>query len=117
MRVAYIDCFAGISGDMLLGALIDAGVPAEVLEDATAAHGLGAKLWIERVDRSGICCTKVHVFDGDHLADATPDAAHAHESVEQQPLKAEAHSHQPKTQHQHKIGHAHTRSCPQACRA
>ena len=75
MRVAYIDCFAGIAGDMLLGALVDAGVPAEVLVDATAALGLGASLRIERVDRSGIACTKVHVLEGDHLAEAHAETA------------------------------------------
>ena len=42
MRIAYLECFAGISGDMLLGALIDAGVPLEVLIEATAALDLGA---------------------------------------------------------------------------
>lgn len=93
MRIAYLDCFAGIAGDMFLAALIDAGVPPQVLHDATAALNIGATLRIEKVDRSGISATKVHVLEGDHLA-------------EQQPLRQEAHT-QPKTQHQHKTGQAH----------
>ena len=32
MRIAYFDCFSGISGDMVLGALLDLGVPLEILE-------------------------------------------------------------------------------------
>jgi hypothetical protein len=104
MRVAYIDCFAGIAGDMLLGALVDAGVPAQVLEDATAALGLGASLRMERVDRSGIACTKIHVLVDGHLADAHAETV----QDEQQPLKSAAHSHQPKTQHLHKTGHTHS---------
>ena len=53
MRIAYLDCFAGIAGDMFLGALIDAGVPASVLHEATAALNLNASLRMETVDRTG----------------------------------------------------------------
>ena len=42
MKIGTIECFAGISGDMLLGALIDAGVPAETLQEAASALGIGA---------------------------------------------------------------------------
>ena len=63
MRIAYLDCFSGISGDMFLGALIDAGVSAQVLEEAVATLNIGAKLQISRVNRSGITATKVDVLD------------------------------------------------------
>ncbi len=64
MRIAYLDCFSGISGDMFLGALVDAGVSPEVLEKTVAALALGARLEISRVDRSGISATKVDVIVG-----------------------------------------------------
>lgn len=65
MRIAYLDCFSGISGDMMMGALVDAGVPASLLEETVAALGLGARLEITRVSRSGISATKVDVWAGD----------------------------------------------------
>jgi pyridinium-3,5-bisthiocarboxylic acid mononucleotide nickel chelatase len=60
-RIAYLDCFSGISGDMFLGALIDAGVPPEIFLKTVAALNLGAALEINRVTRSGISATKVDV--------------------------------------------------------
>jgi uncharacterized protein (TIGR00299 family) protein len=104
MRIAYLDCFAGISGDMLLGALVDVGVDPQILHKATAALNLGASLKIERVDRSGISATKVHVFEGTRLAESEHHT-HASEPAHQH---THTHQHQPQTQHEHKVGHSHT---------
>jgi hypothetical protein len=62
MRIAYLECFSGMSGDMFLGALVDAGVPARLFEETVAALGLGAQLEISRVVRTGISATKVDVY-------------------------------------------------------
>jgi pyridinium-3,5-bisthiocarboxylic acid mononucleotide nickel chelatase len=84
MRIAYLECFSGISGDMFLGALVDAGVRPQLLEDTVAALGMGAKLQISRVIRSGISATKVDVWvDGEKDMPreeywAKQDAAHEH---------------------------------------
>lgn len=61
-KALIFDPFAGISGDMLLGALIDLGLPSEWLEARVAALGLGGSVAVERVDRSGIACGRVR-FD------------------------------------------------------
>jgi hypothetical protein len=63
MRIAYLDCFSGISGDMFLGALLDAGVPAHLFEETVAALNIGAHMAVTRVDRSGISATKVDVSE------------------------------------------------------
>src|SRR5438067_1302595 len=62
MLITYLDCFSGISGDMFLGALIDAGVPAKIFEEAVEALGVGARLEISKVNRSGISAAKVDVI-------------------------------------------------------
>ena len=119
MRIAYLDCFAGISGDMFLGALLDAGLDPQILHDTVSALNLGATLEVEKVNRAGITSTKVHVFEGGHLADSAPHShehaqphSHSHadtDSVaEQHSHNTRTHSHQIETQHQHKTGHPHT---------
>ncbi|MGB8011442.1 MAG: nickel pincer cofactor biosynthesis protein LarC [Terriglobales bacterium] len=77
MRIAYLDCFSGISGDMFLGAMVDAGVSTQLLEDTVAALDIGASLEMKRVFRSGISATKVdvHTPDGE---DTKHDHDHAH---------------------------------------
>src|SRR2546430_11529514 len=47
MTIAYFDCFAGISGDMTLGALIDGGADRAVLDAAVEALGLGGEVKID----------------------------------------------------------------------
>jgi pyridinium-3,5-bisthiocarboxylic acid mononucleotide nickel chelatase len=64
--IAYFDCVSGISGDMVLGALIDAGLGIERLRDQLASLQVsGYALRSERVLRAGIAATRLHVeLDG-----------------------------------------------------
>ena len=62
MRAAYLDCFSGISGNMFLGALVDAGLPEAVLRDAIAKIDLkGFSIKIKPVDKWGIRATHLDV--------------------------------------------------------
>lgn len=78
MRIAYLECFAGISGDMFLGALVDAGVDPKLLHDAVASLNVGAILEIEKVDRSGINASNVRVRVDGTSAETAASASHAH---------------------------------------
>src|SRR5438876_8127704 len=61
VRVAHFDCFSGISGDMTVAALIDAGVDAEAIRDGIASLGLPVTLEIEKVRKGGFAATSVRV--------------------------------------------------------
>jgi hypothetical protein len=77
MKIAYFDCFSGISGDMILGALIDAGLELKELE--TGLNGLsvrGFRLRAEKTSRRGITGTKVTVeIDESHTERHLKDIA------------------------------------------
>jgi len=62
VKIAYFHCFAGISGDMILGALVDAGLDWDQLQQDLAGLALpGFQLRAEKVVKQGIGGTKVHV--------------------------------------------------------
>jgi len=63
-KVIYLDLFSGAAGDMLLGALLDAGLALDVLEDELGKMDLaGYELQLERQVRHGLSGTKLHVRD------------------------------------------------------
>jgi uncharacterized protein (TIGR00299 family) protein len=76
MNVAYFDCIAGASGDMLLGSLVDAGLPMKELNSRLSMLGLGNEfeLRTRKVDKNGFVATKLDVIvqdnrHGRHLAE------------------------------------------------
>lgn len=89
MKLAYFDCFSGISGDMTLGALIAAGANVEALREGLAGLGLsGWELRLRQVVRHGIAATDVEVYvegwhepsrDPGHPHGPTHDQEHSHD--------------------------------------
>jgi uncharacterized protein (TIGR00299 family) protein len=100
MRIAYLECFSGISGDMFLGALVDAGVSPALVEETVRALDLGARLEITKVMRSGITATKVDVWVGDEKEGPAEGHAHSHGHEH-----GDSHSHS--HEHEHSHGHSH----------
>ncbi len=81
MTIAYLDIFTGISGDMFLGVLVDAGCPLEVMQQALVS--LPLELSSEEVTRGGLRGTQVqvHLLDaGQHHPHHGPAAGHDHRS-------------------------------------
>lgn len=80
MKIAYFDCFSGISGDMTLGAFVDAGLDINVLQEQLARlHIHGYALSAEKVKRAGISGTKVHVtISSPHTSASAPHHDHRH---------------------------------------
>jgi hypothetical protein len=61
MKICYLDAFSGISGDMAVGALMDAGAPAADVLDALRSLDTGARYEVEKTARRGITASKFRV--------------------------------------------------------
>jgi len=97
-RVLYLDGFSGISGDMLLGAFLDAGLPIEALRTALGSLAVsGYSIAAEPVLRAGVSATRFVVQE-----DGGPGHEHSHAHVDEQG-NVHVHSHA----HDHEPGHHH----------
>jgi pyridinium-3,5-bisthiocarboxylic acid mononucleotide nickel chelatase len=80
-RTLYLDCFAGASGDMLVGAMLDCGLDFELLRTELLKLGVeGYELSLARVDRSGVSAAKfdVHLTGALHLHGHHHNHEHSH---------------------------------------
>ncbi|HEY9463645.1 MAG TPA: nickel pincer cofactor biosynthesis protein LarC [Vicinamibacterales bacterium] len=104
MKVLYFDCFAGAAGDMILGALIDAGVKLEDVRRALGSLAISpSTVWTERVIRTGIAATKFCV-KGEH-----GPLDHAHDDSRGHDDHSRDHEHDHGLHHQ---GHRHVHTEP-----
>ena len=71
MKILYFDCFAGAAGDMILGALLDAGLPFDELKRALGSVAVeGWDVSIDRVVKTGVTATKFRVHERVHSSTA-----------------------------------------------
>jgi len=104
-RVLHLDTFSGISGNMFLGALLDAGLPQRELEAALAGLGVAHRLRVTRVRRGALAAryVEVEVPGAVRRARAKPEkrlaVAHLHDR--------HPHAHDPEGDHAHHHDHAH----------
>jgi uncharacterized protein (TIGR00299 family) protein len=105
MRIGFLECFAGISGDMLMGALVDAGAPIELLQRTAASLALGAELRVTRVNRSGIQSTKIDVMVAGQLHEPAAPSGPVQQEIKPEHEAALGHGHHHDHHHHH---HDHT---------
>ena len=102
MRTLYFDCSCGASGDMIVGALLDAGANFDTLRTALLSLGVeGFDLYAEKVNKRGVMATQftVHVQDHDHDDEHEHDHKHDHGH--------DHHGHHDKHEHKHSHKHDH----------
>ncbi|HEX5217164.1 MAG TPA: nickel pincer cofactor biosynthesis protein LarC [Vicinamibacterales bacterium] len=103
-RVMYFDCFSGAAGDMILGALLDAGLPFDALQQALGSLGVEHELRVTRVVRAGITANHVEVRARDGEGRDRPRHAGEHDHAHQHPHGD--HGHRSLDEIAHLIGHS-----------
>jgi len=84
VKIAYFDTIAGISGDMVLGAFLNAGIPIEVLNSEIAKLGIsGVRIEIQMLQRSMITAIKVNVVETPQHRDEQKRQSHHERSFEE----------------------------------
>jgi pyridinium-3,5-bisthiocarboxylic acid mononucleotide nickel chelatase len=104
MRIAYLDCFSGISGDMFMGALLDAGVSPKLLEETVAALNMGARLEIAKITKGGLAATKADVWVAGEKDKPRDEYWAEHEHDEHSHAHEHGHDHRHSHEHHHDSG-------------
>lgn len=116
MKILYFDCFAGISGDMAIGAMIDLGVDPQWLTQELAKLNLqGYRLEIGPDEKKGIAGTRFKVVLSDSQGVETEDPGlmgcpedHSHEHEhDHEPEQGHDHEHDHDHSHEHAHDHSH----------
>src|SRR5262245_51602229 len=108
-RTLYLDCFAGASGDMLLGAMLDCGLDFELLRSELLKLGVeGYELSLKRVDRSGISAVKFDVLLTGESHSSEHERHHEHDHTREHHHNHEhSHEHSPERSPQEHHHHGH----------
>jgi pyridinium-3,5-bisthiocarboxylic acid mononucleotide nickel chelatase len=114
MKIAYLDCPTGLSGDMCLGALVHAGVPLEYLVEQLGRLGIAEEYHLRSalVHRNGQQATKVYVdLEQANLRQAQTDQHRQHDQhLSHQSVSNRNHAEHHHAEHHHAEHHSHTES-------
>ncbi|MDG4849647.1 LarC family nickel insertion protein [Peribacillus frigoritolerans] len=116
MRTLYFDCFSGISGDMVIGALIDAGADPVQMEEELKKLNMDEEYNLSwgKVVKNGITSTKFDVIltsksDQTHEHSHSHELEHSHGHSHSHELE-HSHGHSHSHEHEHRHGHSHSHS-------
>jgi uncharacterized protein (TIGR00299 family) protein len=113
MTVAYLDTFSGLSGDMMIGAMISAGMPLEYLQNELKKLKIsGYEISAETIQRKSITATKFNVkILADHQEKQSREANHTHTHHNHNEEEHHHHHHNhilsPHNHHHHEYVHSH----------
>jgi uncharacterized protein (TIGR00299 family) protein len=110
LSILYFDCFSGAAGDMMVGALIDAGVPLDEVRRALGSLAIAPDVvWTERVTRAGVSATRFCVQGETPPIDQVDDHESGAPAGERHTHDHHGHTHGHPTHHHHGHDHVHAR--------